>query len=916
MKRTINHPKTVSLSTKFVTAITFAAIAIVSVTCSSAAACQTSESFESARPSWFTISEHVDCGIEKGSWRQNRITNSQTNASSEQIRFTASAGKKLMIGHRVTPSFIIPELKPAVRIRSTRRGVQLHARVVLPHNRMPDGQTMTVVLDGPVAKQQQRFETLSFTGQRSLDKLLQDQLWLLRSKFNQEVTLRDAYLDQLWLNIYTGKGDSMIEIENLELEGVVEASGIAKNNQLVDNRAQSIDTSIADNSTVQQASAATGKSIVTREGTVILINRKPFFPRIIEHNGESFEYLQAIGFNTIELKSNATAQELAEAKKLGLWLITPPPASVGVEPIGFEYDPVLAWSVGRELSSKHTSRIRQRIREIRETDSRVGRPIFGHSVSHWSQIAQQVDIHSIGLQPVGSSYLLSQYSDWLKTRSLAIGSSKPICADVQTEMSEAVIAQTAAIFGQAPPTPLEFQQLKTIATEAIVSGARCLRFRSRSRLDRDDPESRLRSLSIEYVNRWLNQLAPWISGGVVLGKLPDSAVSNLAGAEVTALATDRGRLLLVQRPTHHEQFWAGDSPQVPLSIVDTDTIHTHRVYQLTDSELAPLSTQRTPEGTQIRIEKAPFMMTLVMTQDSNLINRLSSSFDGNGKQSMFDMHMSITQQWLAIEQLLGGQMERLSKSTPESSGAINEAVTAVQRARQLSQQNSLSQAEAFLNKADERLAFFRRELQASALGTFQSKTSSPLTMHAALIPLHWVLSGKTKQTENSINHLAGGDFENLGHMKQSGWANQRIEDQRLRTQVELSADAAKSGKAGLKLTTNGNLQMVESVPLWVSSPPVRVKARQLVRIHGWVNVPEVIVGSEAGFRIVESIGGISLAETIPRTEGWQEFTLYRSATSDTQLRIDFELTGIGQAMVDEVTVQILNLPTPERSAKR
>ena len=891
------------------------AMAIIAFLGTRSFACQITETFDGAEPSWFTIGERADCQLEPDSWKQDRVVNSKTKIGSEQFRFTPISGKTLMIGHNVAPSFMIPELKASVRIRSLRRGVQLHARIVLPHNELPDGQPMTVVLDGPVSKQQGRYETLSFSGERNLSKLLKNQLWLLRSRYKQEVTLRDAYLDQIWLNIYTGKGESIVQVDSMEVNGVVDASAIANERQLADNSTETINTSSADGSVVQQASTAAGKSLVERDGTVILVNKKPFFPKIIEHNGESFEYLKAIGFNTIALKSNATAVELAEAKKLGLWLIASPPVSVGVEPIGLEYDSVLAWSVGRELSAKHASRIRQRIREIRETDTRTGRPIFGHSASHWSQIAQQVDIHSIGLQPVGSSYLLSQYSDWLKARSLAIGSSKPICADVQTEMSEAVLNQTSAIFGQAPPTPIEYQQLKTIATEAIVAGARCLRFRSRSRLDSDDPESRLRSLTIEYVNGWLDQVEPWISGGIVLGQLPGSS-TNGEEVEITALTTDRARLLLVQRPTHHEQFWAGDRPAMPLTLVDSDTIHTHRVYQLTDSELAPLSTQRTPEGTEIRIEKSPFMVTLVMTQDSNLISKLDDSFGGNGTQSMFDMHLSITQQWLAIEQLLSGQMEKLGKNTSGSSGAINEAVTALQSARQLGQQSSFSQAEPFLTKADERLAFFRRELQATALGTFQSKTSSPLTMHAALVPLHWVLSSQTPQASSSINHLAGGDFENLAHMKTSGWANQRIEDQRLRTQVELTADAAKGGKSGLKLTTSGNLQMVETVPLWVSSPPVRVKNRQLVRIHGWINVPNVISGSEAGLRIVDSIGGKDLAETIPRTQGWQEFTLYRSAAEDMQLSVDFELTGIGQAMIDEVTVQVIDLPSPERSAQR
>ncbi len=890
------------------------AIAII-VFAGNAWAFQTEETFDGSETGWMTSSTHIDCAIEPGSWQQNRIVDPESNASYEQIDFIAGHGSHLMLSHPVTPSFVIPELQAAVRIRSPRHGVRLHARVVLPHNQMSDGQTMTVVLDGPESKQQGNLETLTFSGERSLNKLLKAQLWLLRSKHNQEVTLRDAYVDQLMLNVYTGQGKSSVQIDHLKLDGVVEASEIAKKQYTADDSVRNIRSVIKDGSGIRQASSTAGKSLVVRDGTVILVNEKPFFPKIIEHNGQSFEYLKAIGFNTIELKSNATATELAKAKKLGLWLIVPPPASVGVEPIGFEYDCVLAWSVGRELTARHESRIRQRIREIRETDSRQGRPIFGHSVSHWSLIAQQVDIHSIGLQTIGSSYLLSQYSDWLSARSQAIGSSKPICADVQTEMNEAVLNQTAAIFGQAPPTPIEFQQLKSIATEAIVSGARCLRFRSRNRLDGDDPESRLRSLTIEYVNRWLDQIEPWISGGVVLGKLPTTTREGQA-LEITALATDKARLLLVQRPTHHEQFWAGDCPALPVTIVDSDTIYTHRVYQLTDAELAPLSTRRTAEGTAITIDRAPFMMTLVMTQDGKLINQLTNSFESNGKQSMFDMHMSITQQWLAIEQLLSGQMERLSKNTAGGSGAINEAVTALQSARQLSQQKSYSQATPFLNRADERLAFFRRDLQATALGTFQSKTSSPLTMHVALVPLHWVLAGQIPRSESGINHLAAGDFEDLDLMKRSGWSNSRVEDQRLRTHVELSQDAPKDGKTGLKLTASGSVEMVESVPLWVTSPPIRVKTRQLVRIHGWVNVPQVIAGSEAGFRIVDSIGGMSLAETIPVTQGWQEFTLYRNAVNDTQLKINFELTGIGEAMIDEVTVQVIDLPTPERSANR
>jgi len=391
----MNHPSNFqkhplfSLATAFALALTLAitlpALAPVSMA-------QQTVTIQTENPTWQTLADQVDCEIAKGTWAQARFVDPNSQQEYEQIDFTAGSGNKLMLVKSVTPSYVIPELKAAVRIRSQRRGVQLHARVVLPHNELADGQTMTVILNGPVSKQQDRFETLAFSGNRSLHKLLQEQLWLLRSRYSREVTLRDAYIDQVWLNVYTGKGKSRVQIEKLSLEGVVEAGGIAKKKNVVDNSVVGkIGTAIENGSAVMQTSGAPGKSLVVREGTVILANEKPFFARIVEHNGESFEYLKAIGFNTIELKANASAAELAEAKRVGVWLIVPPPASVGVEPIGYEYDSVLAWSVGRELRGKHDSRIRQRIREIRETDMRQGRPIFGHSVSHWSQIAQQVD---------------------------------------------------------------------------------------------------------------------------------------------------------------------------------------------------------------------------------------------------------------------------------------------------------------------------------------------------------------------------------------------------------------------------------------------------------------------------------------------------------------------------------------------
>lgn len=893
---------------------------------------QVHETFDSSEVSWVAVKELCHCKVEPGSVKHLRTTESETGASCEQFLFNAASGSDLMVAHDVTPAMVIPELTGTVRIKSARRGVQLCARALLPHCSAPGSmEPLTVILKGPIGRQRDRWETLKFDGKHSFKKLLESEKWILRGRYGDSITIRDAYIDRLMLNIYTGPGESNILIDDLKFTGIVEATNAAKQDLTSDSDegvaliASHLNADYTDE-TVRMVAAQQDvkrkKTHVVRDGTVILVDERPFFPIIIEHNGESFEYLKAIGFNTVELRGSPTAKQLAEARESNMWLIAPPPPSVGISQLGREYDSVLAWSVGKNLTDRDVSSVRQRVREIRESDTREGRPIFGHAKSHWKRIAQMVDIQALGQQPIGTSYIASRYSDWIEQRAREVGSSKPVCADIQTEMNPAVIEQAKAIFGAGTktPTPIEFQQLKTLVVEAITAGSRCLRYRSDSRLDAGDPVTRLRASTVQYVNRWLEQVEPWVSGGAVMGVLPvDDRGHGIHGdsIRVTALNTNRGRLLLVQRPTHHEQFWAGDVPQKSITIIDSDTIHTNRVYHLTDAELKPVSTQRTPQGTVITIEDAPYMSTIVMTQDAAVVNQLTGVLSKPGRQSMFDLHLSITQQWRVIQQLLDGQIGRLGKGTPASSGAMNEAISAIQNVQRLSQQKSYAQAMPFLDRADERLAFFRRELQAAAMGNFQSKTSSPLVAHAGLIPLHWLLAGQIPRSEAAINHLPGGDFEDKSLTIRSGWGNTRVEDSRLMTDVAFETRAARDGKYGLKLKVEGRgISIVDAPPLRVTSPPVRVKPRQLVRIHGWVNIPKVITGSDDGFRIVESLGGESLAETIPVTQGWQEFTLYRSAVEDTQLRIELQLTGLGEAMVDEVTVQVIDLPAPARSAKR
>ena len=884
---------------------TFVSVILLALLAAPAMA-QFHETFDSTIPSWQR--RETDCTINQSKWNQRRSNDVAARNRFESLEFQNGAGTQILVSHDVPPSFVIPELLPSVRVKADRPGIRILARVVLPHTPSPSGDgPMTTTLAGPRYKATGKWQDLSLGSNKDLQEQLREEIWLLRRRFDGEISQRDAYIDKVVLNLYTGPGTTKVQIDDLRLKGMVSAAKVADSVRTIG--AIKKDSAVQQTSLTGSTAASLEKqeSLVQRDGTVLLVKNKPYFPRVVQHNGEPLDYLKALGFNTIELKSTATFEQLRQAQSLDLWLICPAPSSVGLSPIDFKYDRVLGWSVGDQLSSRDLPVIQQRVREIRESDQRSGRPIIGGAQSNWSQLAELTDVLSVGVEPIGTSFIASQYGEWIRQRRQITGNSTPIWADIQTELSKSLSAQIGTLAKQSPPIPVEPQQIKFLVYEAITGGSRGLRFLSRSRLDAVDPVSRLRAQTIEWINAEITQIQPWALGGAVMGEVS----TNDNQVEVTAINTNRSRLLLIQRPTHHEQYLAGDVLVKTVTFQDSAASGNTSAYLIDQSGLISLPNSQSHAGANIQIDNCPFCAAVVLTQDPLVMNKLRESYDRVGQQTIMQMHTDLTQQWLAITQLIDQQMGRMGKSSAAASGALNEAVNAFRTAQTLINGSSPQTAVDYLNRADERLAFVRREMVTGPLGMFQSKTSTPFVAHSSLIPLHWELASRLGTTAWNPNGLAGGDFENLGHMMSNGWENRRLDDEKLITNVELAEAARVDGRYGLKMTVaprTATPQLVESTPLWISTPEVPIKGGQLIRIHGWVNVPQVIQGTHDGLMVTDSLGGSDMAERIPVTRGWQEFTLYRGAPSDGVLKVTFSLGGVGEAFLDEVTIRAIDLP--------
>ncbi len=86
---------------------------------------------------------------------------------------------------------------------------------------------------------------------------------------------------------------------------------------------------------------------------------------------------------------------------------------------------------------------------------------------------------------------------------------------------------------------------------------------------------------------------------------------------------------------------------------------------------------------------------------------------------------------------------------------------------------------------------------------------------------------------------------------------------------------------------------------------MQVEAGQIVCIHGWVQVPAAITGSTDGLLVVDSLSGECLADRIGQTKGWRQFALYRVAPRSGPMCVTFALSGMGEAWLDDVEIQVI-----------
>ncbi len=875
------------------------------------------EGFEGPNVSWCYAGGNVRHQTERHKRVQEQA---HTGDGCEHLRLSGENGTFVHFSHKVGRALVIDELLPTVWVKSDRPGIQFLAQILLPRTVTPQtGRPALVLVRGSTYTDVGRWQQLRI---EDVPRLLARQVRVLRTQSGPNVDGREAFLGAVFLNVYGGPGTTNVWIDDLDIAGFVGASSVQSSTTPPGtvgkgSAGDAGSKRISRGSAGRRTAAGVQPPAARLVGSVLIAEDRPFFPRIIQYRGEPLAFLQQVGFNTVWLPEPPSPEILAETKRLHLRLVCPPPHAVRLDlpdepvaalaPVGPEYDHVLAWDLGSGLGSEQLERTRLWAEQVRTADQHRGRPLICGAGADLRTYSRHVDLLLIDRRPLGTSLELADWGKWIRLQPRLARPGTPVWTTIQTQPAAALREQLIASRPDTPPpVSVSSEQIRLLAYTAIGSGSRGLLFTSQSPLNAEDPETRHRAMVLELLNLEMELIEPWAAAGSFV-TTADGSKREVTGA---VLRTDRARLLLPVWSTAGAQCVPGQSAANNLSLVVPGTPEACNVYELTPGELRPLRHKRVMGGVRVTLEEFGLTAQVLFAQDPLVVGSLARRSAAIGPRAAeLQRHLAVRKLHL-VRQVV----DRIPGRSADAQVVqwLSAAVKSIQAADRSLSVKDYPTTYVHARRAMRPLRLLQRAQWKAMLAGLPSPVTIPANVSFATLPWHARWSDRINASRLGPNRLVGGDFENLQATLRAGWYHGRHEIPGIQTAADLVPDAAHAGFSGLRLTVRPDNPeespaMIETPPVWISSPAIAVEAGQMVCISGWVNIPKPVTGSIDGLMIIDSLAGEALAERISRTNGWQKFTLYRMAPQSGQVHVSFVLSGLGEVRLDDVGIRVLEL---------
>jgi len=709
------------------------------------------DSFESAQPTWQPERATGPYEI----LRHQRSTEQwHTGRRSEWLLIRARAGTCVFLRHEAGRAAVIEDLLPTVWVKTDRAGVQLLARVVLPAAVDPrTGKPAVVVLPGSHYTKAGQWQQLRLD---NLSELLARQVRVLRAQWGPRVDATGAWLESILLEVSLGPEPVNLWIDDLDLAGFVSAGQWLPARQV--RPAGTIGSRIrADTS---PAARLPTRRHVQMVGTTLTADGEPFFLRAIEYRGEPLEQLQQLGFNAVWLDQVASEALLAEAARLGIWLISSPPVSpnlaspqaAAAEPISSRFDPVLAWNLGRGLSGPQFDGLQKWAEHVRLAD-RADRPLVCGPRDALRPCSRIIDLLLVERRPVGSSQELAEFGTWISQQQRLARPGTPVWVAIQTQPAAALRRQLHLLWPErTPPLSVCEEQIRLQALAALASGARGLLFLSDTPLAGDDPQTRYRARALQLLNTELEMIEPWAASGT-LQTTAQASEPKLASAVVRA---GRTRLVLPMWFDPQAQRVVGQAALSDLWLVVPGVPESVRAYELVPGRVEPLKQKRVTGGLRIAWDEFDLAAAVVLAQDPVVVEGLKRRAAAGSLAASLQVELAQSR-YQQVQQVLGEVGRRLP--VPRQSGTWLKAAreNLAWSARQL-EAGDAAAAWLYARRAGRLLRLTERHCWQTAVAALPSPSTSPGTALFSTLPWHGRLLDRLGGSRLGPNLIEGGDF--------------------------------------------------------------------------------------------------------------------------------------------------------------
>jgi hypothetical protein len=857
------------------------------------------ETFESQNPTWSLAA--ADAGV-RVLGQERTFRQSRSGSGSEYLRLAVGNGTYVHLAYQLSKAPVIAELEPSLWIKSDKPNLQLLIRIVLPRTTdRGTGKPLTTLLPGDSYTDVGAWQQLHVKD--ILKRLDGPELIRLRREFGPAVDIRGAQLDLLVLNAYSNPGNIQLWIDDIEIKGFVDQDGGAVN----------ASRPVLNPETGEEQPVRNGPGAEI-QGSLLLAEGRPFLPRVIQHQGEPLAWLQSLGFNTVKFNASPSPALLKEAQRLGLWIVAPPPFADENAPPPDAYRPVLAWSLGMRLVDRDVPYTRDLAAEVRSIDPQRQRPLLAGVDCELSEYSRLASLLLLDRRTSLTSFELADTRDWLKDHQKLARPGTPFWGVVHSQPPP-VLDQQLTMFGRdaSHPNDCDLEQMRLSLYSNLAAGVRGIVFPADSPLSIDSVPAAMRTDALKLLNYELRLVEPWICGG----QLTEELSAPEAGVHAAVWQTERSRLLLITQRAAAQQYVTPPAPRNQFTLLVPGVPAASHAYQVSTAGLKQLRSSMATGGLRITVDEAATSSLVVVTHDPLVIHYLNRTLGEIKPEATRLRHDLAVRRQLQISEI-DQRLSIAGHPLKESATWLRESEANLTQAQRVLASRDYPAAQSFVVKAEQLQARIRRGHWEQSAAAFHAPAASPCIAQFTTLPLHWSLADRLRGATWGANAQAAGDFESLDQMTKAGWKNYNRVPEDLKSEVSLSLVNPHSGRSALRLAAAqrdpkqipGTL---ERPVVWITSSPVPVREKQIARITGWCFVPQPIVGSHDGLLIFDSIGGPDLADRMRLTRGWRQFTIYRAVPESGNLMVTFALSGLGEAWVDDLHVNLLD-PDPIREA--